>query len=61
MPIEKQVWKKKQEKFVRDGWQRYTTYVRKEYLRYLVQHAKKQNRPVLEVIDEAITKFIGSK
>ena len=54
-------YKKPQEKFVRAGWQRYTTYVRKESLAYLMTYAKANNVPVLEVIDDAIQAWIGRR
>lgn len=53
--------KKKQEKWVREGWQRYTTYMHKKTLKTLQDFAKETQQPFLEVLDDAIRRYCKIK
>ena len=49
---------KPQQKFVRAGWERYTTYLRKEHIAWLKQESQTRAIFLMEVLDEILKNYI---
>lgn len=52
-----QVKRTSQEKFVRSGWQRFTTYYRQEHVTWLKKLAVKRKMYLVDVIDEMVDEY----
>jgi hypothetical protein len=53
----KKLWEKEQEKWVRAGWQRYTTYYQKELLAYLKKRSSERQMHVMDLLAEILNEY----
>lgn len=53
----KQSWQRDQEQHVRQGWQRWTTYYRKESISFLKAQAQHKEMFVMDLLEEIINEY----